>query len=160
MRVQAGHKRWVFRVSYAVFATGVLWLLFHYFVRVNGEFGETAHPLEVWWLRLHGLAAFGALLVVGSLLPIHVRTSWHQRRNLGFGIGMLGVAVLLIVTGYALYYFGGEELRPVISAVHWIVGLAAALVMVLHIRTGRASRPQTESARDRGTREAPLKRVA
>lgn len=160
MRLQNGHKRWVFRVSYAVFATGVLWLVFHYLIRVKGEFGETAHPLEVWWLRLHGLAAFGSLLVVGSLLPVHVRTSWHQRRNLGFGIGLLSVAVLLIVTGYALYYFGGEELRPVISALHWVVGLVSALVMILHIRTGRASRPHREAVREDSAREAPLKRVA
>jgi hypothetical protein len=149
LRLSGGHKRWVYRVSYVVFLTGVLWLVFHYFLRQQGEFGETAHPLEVWWLRLHGAGAMGALLIVGSLLPIHVRTGWHQSRNLALGIGLLALTSILILTGYALYYFGGEELRPILSILHWAVGLVAAAVLVWHVRRGRAIRSQGEAARQR-----------
>ena len=76
-----------------MFATGALWLLFHYFVRVHGEFGDRPHALEIWWLRLHGAAAMLTLLVLGSLVPIHVRRGWHQRKNLLAGaiLGTLAV---------------------------------------------------------------------
>ncbi|HZP86748.1 MAG TPA: hypothetical protein VFB54_07990 [Burkholderiales bacterium] len=140
MRLTAGHKRWVYRAGALVFVTGVLWLVFHYFLRIHGEFGETPHPLEAWWLRLHGAGAMLALLVVGSLLPIHIRTGWHHRRNLWPGFSLLAVTVALALTGYALYYFGGESLRPVLSVVHWGVGLLAAGVMLWHIRSGHATR--------------------
>lgn len=147
MRLTNGHKRWVYRVSCLVFGTGVLWLIFHYFLRQHGEFGDTSHPLEVWWLRLHGAGAMAALLVVGSLLPVHVRTGWHQRRNLGVGVGLLALALLLVVTGYGLYYFGGEELRPVLSITHWAAGLLGGLVMAWHVRRGRATRAGVETGR-------------
>ena len=39
-----------------------------------------------------------------------------------------------------LYYFGGEQSRPIISAAHWIIGIAALPLLVLHIVSGRRSR--------------------
>ena len=139
MRLAARHKQWIYWSAACLFATGALWLVFHYFVRVHGEFGETAHPLETWSLRLHGAAAMLCLVLVGTLLPIHVRRGWHQRRNLGPGLLLLLGAALLALTGYGLYYAGGEELRPVISIAHWVIGLAAPLLMIWHIRAGRAA---------------------
>ena len=125
--------------------SGALWLLFHYFVRVHGQFGEAPHPLESWWLRLHGAAAMLVLIVLGSLLPVHVRRGWHQRRNLLAGTILGAVGLLLIASGYALYYFGGEELRPWISVFHWVVGLSALPLLIWHILRGRhasSSKPQ------------------
>jgi len=76
-------------------------------------------------------------VVLGSLLPIHVRRGWHQRKNLLAGCVMSGVAILLIASGYALYYYGGEEARPWISAFHWVLGLGAPLLLIWHIWRGR-----------------------
>jgi hypothetical protein len=138
MRLTDRHKRWVYWSSGLLFISGLFWLAFHYFVRVRGQFGETPHPLEPWWLRVHGGAAMLFLVVVGSLLPIHVRRGWHQRKNLRLGIVILSTALLLTCSGYALYYFGGEETRPFISAFHWIIGLAAPVLLTWHIVAGRA----------------------
>ena len=137
MRLSKGHLRWVYTSGIALLTTGVLWLLFHYFVQAHGEFGDRPHALEVWWLRLHGAAAMLMLAVLGSLLPIHVRRGWHQRKNLLPGISVLALALLLILSGYALYYFGSEEMRPWISAVHWVLGLVALPMLIWHIVSGR-----------------------
>ena len=138
MRMTDGHRRWVYWSGGLLFTSGLFWLAFHYFLRAHGQFGETPHPLEPWWLRLHGGAAMLFLLVVGSLLPIHVRRGWHQRKNLRLGIVLLCVALLLTCSGYALYYFGGEEMRPFISAFHWIIGLGTPVLLIWHIIAGRA----------------------
>jgi len=45
--------------------TGGLWLLVHYSVGAGA--GALPHPLEAWSLRLHGLAAFAGLFVLGVL---------------------------------------------------------------------------------------------
>jgi hypothetical protein len=119
-----------------LFLSGVLWLVFHHWMQIRGEFGERAHPLEMWWLRLHGAAAMLMLVVLGSLLPIHVRRGWHQRRNLLGGAILAALALLLIGSGYALYYFGGEEARAWVSALHWVLGLAAPPLLVWHIWRG------------------------
>ena len=144
MRLSHGHRRWVYWSGAALFASGTLWLVFHYFLRKHGEFGETPHPLEVWWLRLHGAFAMLALIVTGSLLPIHVRRGWHQRKNLLAGTVVVAILVLLIASGYALYYYGGEEARPLISAFHWIVGLGAPLMLIWHISRGRDTRATSD----------------
>ena len=137
MKLSTGHRRWIYWSGAALFTTGALWLLFHYFVRTHGQFGETAHPLEVWWLRLHGGCAMLVLVVVGSLLPVHVRRGWHLRKNLlaGWMLGLL--ALMLIASGYALYYIGNETTRPWISAFHWALGLGAPLVLTWHVWRGR-----------------------
>jgi hypothetical protein len=137
MKLSTGHRRWIYWSGTALFISGALWLLFHYFVRTHGQFGETAHPLEVWWLRLHGGFAMLVLVVIGSLLPVHVRRGWHQRKNLlaGWILGVL--ALLLIASGYALYYIGDEMTRPWISALHWVLGLGAPLVLAWHVWRGR-----------------------
>src|SRR5215218_6225392 len=137
MRISHGHLRWVYASAITLFASGVLWLLFHYFVQVHGELGDRPHALEAWWLRLHGAAAMLMLAVLGSLLPIHMRRGWHQRKNLVPGISLSALALLLIISGYALYYFGSEETRPWISAFHWVLGLSAPLLLVWHIVSGR-----------------------
>jgi hypothetical protein len=46
--------------------------------------------------------------------------------------------LLLTITGYLLYYAGDEDTRPLISAAHWILGLAVPAMLVWHIVSGRA----------------------
>ena len=140
MRLSTGHRKWVYWSGSLLLATGMLWLLFHYFLGGNGQFGESPHPLEVWWLRLHGACAMLALLVLGSLLPIHVRRGWHQRKNILAGSVVSGVALLLIASGYALYYYGGEDARPWISLFHWGLGLGIPFLLVWHVWKGHRIR--------------------
>ncbi len=152
MRLSGGQRLWVVWTAAFLFATGALWLVFHYFIRAQGEFGPGPHPLEHWWLRLHGAAAMLALVVVGSLLPIHVRRGWHQRRNLPLGVALVSAVLLLTVSGYALYYAGGEQARTWISLFHWIVGLASPMVMVWHMANGRLTARRSNPSMQPGER--------
>jgi hypothetical protein len=157
-----GHERWVAGVFLALLLSGALWLVFHYFVAVPGDFGDTRHPLEAWWLRLHGAAAMGFLIVLGTVLPVHVRRAWDSRRNRRNGAAVLCVITALIISGYALYYAGSEELRPWIRRIHWVAGLVAVLALVLHVFTGKQAAARRQTLRsdhrrpaDRATGSAP-----
>ncbi|MEO8630420.1 MAG: hypothetical protein ABI612_20325 [Betaproteobacteria bacterium] len=157
MRLSHGHIRWVYWSCALLFSTGALWLVFHYFLQLHGEYGDRPHPLEIWCLRLHGGAAMIVLIVLGSLLPIHIRRGWHQRKNIPAGVTLTTLAVVLIASGYALYYFGGEEARAAISAAHWLIGLTTPLVIVWHIWSGRAQRsgkPGSDLARNPNARSS------
>ncbi len=79
------------------------------------------------------------LVVLGTLLPSHVRFAWHARRNRPNGIALLLVLGFLIAGGYGLYYFGDERLRSWTSWSHLAVGLALPAMIVLHIWSGRRS---------------------
>ena len=147
LRLERWHRLVVYGVSLALTITGLLWLLFHYFVHQQGAFGQKPHPLTMWWLRLHGAAAMLALVGAGSLTLTHMRRAWRLRRNRGWG-GALGMAsIILIATGYLLYYAADEDLRNVTSLSHWIVGLACVALLPLHARLGRLQSRQSVPGR-------------
>jgi hypothetical protein len=79
------------------------------------------------------------LIVAGSLLPVHVRVGWHQRKNLLAACIVVAILVLLTASGYTLYYTDVET-RPAISMLHWIIGLGAPAALIWHIVSGRATR--------------------
>ena len=140
VRLSDAHQRWVYAVGALVALSGMLWLLFHWFVSVPGEFGPTAHPLERWWLRLHGLSAAAFLIVFGAVLPLHAKLAWNARRNRWSGSLFVSALALLIGTGYALYYLGDDTVRNALSIAHWVVGLVAPALIAFHAWRGRLSR--------------------
>ena len=143
MRLSRGHRHWVYWCGAVLFATGAVWLVFRFFLREHGEFGDPPHPMEEWWLRLHGTFAVLMLVIAGSLLPVHVRVGWHQRKNRVAGSVVIAIITLLIISGYVLYY-SDEESRPVVSALHWIIGLGAPVALIWHILLGRGTRSTSD----------------
>lgn len=139
-RLSRTHQRVTFTAFAILFATGALWLLFEHFVRVPGDFGNVPHPLQVWWLRLHGAAASMFLLVLGSLVRGHIRIGWRTRQNRLSGSSIVSANVVLILTGWGLYYIGIDTWRAAASAAHWVVGLVAGPFLIVHVRAGRQTR--------------------
>ena len=137
------HRRALYAMFALLLVSGLLWLGFHYFAIAKTDFGDTHHPLESWWLKLHGLAAMLALIGFGSLMPGHIRIAWQHRKNRGSGGAMAAVMALLALTGYFLYYVGGEEMRQFTSIAHWAIGLALLPLLILHIVLGRRTRSQS-----------------
>lgn len=146
------HRRFVFGVFALLVASAALWLAFHYFVVSDGPFGPERHPLETWSLRLHGAAAMAALLLVGSLLPDHVRLGWLRRRNLASAIPLAALVAFLVVTGYGLYYAADEDLRGGLSLAHWLAGFASGVAFLVHAFRRKSRRP----ARSHKTAESRL----
>jgi disulfide bond formation protein DsbB len=116
----------------ALWLTGVLWLLFHYFLARQGEFGLQPHPLERWWLSLHGLAAFVTLWQFGLLWGRHILSGWESRRRRWSGATLFGLLLLLVLTGYLLYYPPSEGALAPVGLVHWLLGLALGVVFLVH----------------------------
>lgn len=135
-------RRWGFyTVAAGVWLTGGLWLLFHYFFVQQGEFGVQTHPLEPWWLKLHGAFAFAAIWIFGLLWGIHITVAWPLPRRRWSGASLTGVFFWLTVSGYLLYYVAGDSARSVISLLHWTVGLACPVALFWHRIRKRKRRP-------------------
>ncbi len=136
-----GLPPWQRRLTYLacalVYATGLLWLAAHYGTgREGGSFGARS-PWESWSLKLHGAAAIGFLLALGSLMPRHIPEGLAKRRNVASGILAVATAAVLVITAWGLYYAGAEELRDRLSVLHWALGLAAGPLLALHALLGR-----------------------
>jgi hypothetical protein len=135
------HRYLVWPIVLGVWLSGALWLVYHDFLMRPGEFGLAAHPLEQWWLRAHGAFAFASLWLLGFLSVAHVGGRWAWRRQRRSGLVLLGIYVWLVVTGYLLYYAGGDQFRAAVSLGHWTVGLVALIFLLLHRRVRRGAHP-------------------
>jgi hypothetical protein len=132
----------LFRAAlYAAFGvlavTGGLWLFADWHKDPSAPDGW--HDMAASLLMIHGGAAMATLLLLGALIPLHVRRAWRSRRNRLTGPVMVGVNTLLIATAFGLYYAGSETLRPWISDAHWAVGLALPALLLAHVWLGRRS---------------------
>lgn len=119
------------------FITGTCWFVLHRWFPIQGEFGPEKNPLEPWLIKMHGASAFIALVGFGYLLASHVHVAWRSRRSRLSGQAMLGNVILLILTGYLLYYAGGEGFREGVSWMHLATGLSLPVTLAVHLSTKR-----------------------
>jgi hypothetical protein len=137
----ASWQVWLLAVSGGnLVVSGSIWLLLHYFWPVHGEFGFEPNPLEPWLMRLHGLMVIPALLGIGGLFVAHVPKGWNHKNQRATGAVLGAILSVLITTGYLLYYVGIEEIRPWVSLIHWIAGLALPMFAAWHYINSRAAR--------------------
>ena len=136
--------RWQELAVYAsgavLLVTGIIWLVLDKWVRVEGEFGPEHHSAEQWALIAHGIGAYAFLMIVGALIPVHIPLGWRQGRNRLSGVSVLIVCAILSLTALGLYYLGEDVTRSRVSLVHWLVGVGAIAVLLIHVTRGRSSR--------------------
>ncbi|MEP6633149.1 MAG: hypothetical protein ABJA62_02980 [Luteimonas sp.] len=146
MRHVPGHERqrlpgwiraWVYGAGGVCAASGMLWLLFHYFFQRNGAFGLEPHPLEHAWLVAHGTTGLVLLWVLGLIWLPHVRRGWAKPRHRLVGGAMAALMLWLGISAAGLYYLGDENWRARIAIAHWAFGLLAIVWLPLHIWLGR-----------------------
>ena len=141
-RLVAWQRRVLYSGGATLILTGVLWLALHYSVGAGA--GELPHPAEAWLMRLHGAAVFLWLFSQGTLAAAHVPQGWRiagRRRWAGqrkSGLILCVLSGLLAVTGYLLYYFAPESVRPTLGWVHSALGVAMAALLLGHRRHTRS----------------------
>ena len=148
IRLKPFHRCLLYGVLALLFFSGAAWAYWNDLVSSPGDFEISA---KAWAMKIHGAAAMAILVLVGMLLTGHVRFAWRARRNRGNGSLFLGGFGILTVTGYGLYYAGGESLRAWTSWVHLGVGLALPLLLILHVWLGKRTRatiPPQKRARE------------
>jgi hypothetical protein len=129
----------VYAIGLGLWATGAIWLLFHYFFPREDAFGAAPHPLEPWLLAAHGAFAFASLWLLGLLWIAHLPIGWFSGRRRWSGSVLFVVALWLAITGYLIYYAGDENLMSLAALLHWSVGLGAPAVFLVHRFVGEAS---------------------
>ena len=139
-----GRRRLLHTLAIGTWVTGGVWVIFDYFIRAVDQFGfEGPHPQQRWWLIAHAVFSFGAVWMFGALWPDHVVRGWKARLRRPTGGTLFGVLAWLTLTGCALYYIGNDTLRTWTSFAHWVPGVAAIVVFIIHFRKkkGRVSPP-------------------
>jgi MFS family permease len=150
IRLKRLQKYFLYAVLALLLLSGAAWAYWNYLAASTGDFEISA---KTWAMKIHGAAAMAVLVLIGMLLSAHVKFAWRARRNRANGAFFLGVFAVLTITGYGLYYAGGEQLRAAASWIHLVLGLALPILLLVHIFLGRKAR---HSAQVRsGSRYAP-----
>lgn len=140
LRLSAPRRRFAWIAGWALWGTGLGWLLFHYFIKRQGLFGPQAHPLEIWWLRLHAALGLLALWGFGMAWSAHIVAGWHAHRRRWSGGTVFALLSTLVATGYFIDYLIDDTWHERIALVHWIVGLVLPAPLVIHVVRGRRRR--------------------
>jgi hypothetical protein len=143
-RVRLGDsaRRALYATIAALIGSGVWWIGVHYAASISAgksdEFSRLAR--EALALKVHGATAFATLFALGAVSAHHVRRGWALNRNRLMGSLLIALLALLIVSGYALYYLVSDDTHASVSVLHWVLGLALAPLLIVHVVTGRRSR--------------------
>ena len=134
-------RRTVYLVLIGLWSTGALWLVLHYFLTQQGEFGPAPNPFEHPMLAAHGFFAFATLWLFGLLWDRHIAVACDRGLRRSTGVVLVALAFILIASGYLLYYAGSDDVRAKVALIHEAVGLAALLPFLLHRFKKRTPHP-------------------
>src|SRR5215468_9582211 len=128
IRLKRSQRYFLYAVLALLFLSGVAWTYWNYLAAPSGDFETSA---KTWAMKIHGAAAMAIFVLIGMLLNGHVRFAWRAGRNRTNGSIFLGAFAILTITGYGLYYAGGEKLRADMSWIHLAVGLALPILLLV-----------------------------
>ena len=129
-------ERWSVRLtSLAVVVTGFAILWFQHGVEPADPFAIVNHPLQIWALKGHVLAAPLFVLAIGFISIRHiwrhiVRKVEPGRRS---GLATLATLVPMVASGYLIQVVVSESARGVLVVVHVTSSVAFTAGIVLHL---------------------------
>jgi len=133
-RPTAAIRRTLYLVGIAVWVSGVLYWTFDKYMLQQSDIGLSENPLQVWWLRLHAATATLAVWGFGYMSAIHVQRNWSAGVRRNSGSIVVGALALLTLSGYLIYYVEADRPLAMIAQLHWVVGLCAPLLFLMHRR--------------------------
>lgn len=124
-------RRTLYTVCTVLWLSGCAWLVAHFGFPTRTDFGPAPNPAEPLILRIHGWLAMGAVFLFGWIASAHISTRWRRPRNRVSGFSLAGFAILLTLTGYALYYTT-DRFHDVAAVLHEFLGSAVIVFALAH----------------------------
>lgn len=137
-------RRAIYVVCTLLWASGCVWLVVHFFFPATTDFGPAPSPWEPVFLRIHGWVAVCTVFLLGWITAEHISDRWRRSRNRVTGLSLAGFALVLVLSGYALYYTT-DYFHDVAAVAHEALGMAAIIIALLHWT--RSSSNQKEGGR-------------
>lgn len=112
--------------------SGASWVLLHYLFPAHTDFGPSPNPFEPTLMKVHGAIAVFAVALLGWVGARHVVENWSRPRKRVSGFAMLTAYIVLVVSGYALYYLLQDEMRVRVGQIHEVLGVASIAIALTH----------------------------
>lgn len=141
-RIGAAHRRALKATGVLLALTGGVWMLAHYAGVLSPQIdGPALRSVMHAVLIGHGVIAYGAAILFGTLLARHIPAGLRRKKKPWSGIAGLALAALLIVSALLLYYAPNRELHDMASLAHQGFGVFAAAIVWRHV-AARKRRPE------------------
>lgn len=121
----------LYGVGVLLWLSGAVWLVLHYVFPESTAFGPLPNPWEAPLMRAHGLIAVCAVFLIGWMMAAHVTVRWASERNRRSGLVLGAAALLLILSGYALYYTTGSP-HDAAALAHEAIGVLSPAAALAH----------------------------
>lgn len=95
---------------------------------------------------LHTLAGFMAMLLIGAVWSVHMRSGWRRRKHRASGLALALGLVLLCASAVAIFYLADETLGMLAALLHLAAGLVLVAQFGWHWAHGRRSHRQHASS--------------
>ncbi|HEY2676980.1 MAG TPA: hypothetical protein VGI65_08405 [Steroidobacteraceae bacterium] len=122
----------VYSIVGALWLSGCLWLYLDQFYAKHGQFGATPHPLESPTLLLHGIAAILSMYLFGWITARHILRWWSGGLRRISGGALTALLIVLVVSGFALFFLIDDELQHGAALIHEVLGLAVTVFAIQH----------------------------
>lgn len=122
----------VYIIIGGLWLSGVLWLLLDQFFAQVGPFGPTPNRAEPAVLLIHGVVAIVAMYVLGWISLRHVVRWWQGGLRRVSGASLSTCLVLLIVSGFALFFVSDDRWQRAAALSHDVFGLFVTVFGIQH----------------------------
>lgn len=121
----------IYGVAALLWLSGAIWLSLHYAFPQTSAFGPLPNPWEAPLMRVHGLIAVCGVFLIGWMTAAHVTARWSSERKRRSGLALGSTALLLVFSGYALYYTTGSP-HDAAGLLHEAIGLLSPAAALAH----------------------------
>ena len=139
LRMSRALRGVIFAASALLWLSGVTWLVLHYGFASRTAFGPLPNPFEPVVMRVHGVLAVCGVFLLGWITAAHLPGRWGSGRNRISGLVLAASAVVLVVSGYALYYVTAAP-HDLAAIIHEGLGALAVLAALVHWWRRRVAR--------------------
>jgi hypothetical protein len=122
----------VFIVMGGLWASGCAWLLLDEFFLRPGQFGPSPHPWQPAILLAHGIVAILGMYLLGWVTARHVLRWWPGRLRRLSGATLSALLLLLVVSGFALFFLSDDRWQRVAALAHEALGLGVTVFGIQH----------------------------
>ena len=122
----------IYIVIGGLWLTGIVWLVLDQFFAEVGPFGPTPNRLEPAVLLIHGVVAILGMYVLGWVSIRHVVRWWRGGLRRVSGASLSTCLVLLVVTGFALFFVSDDGSQHAAALSHDVFGLIVTVFGVQH----------------------------
>jgi hypothetical protein len=136
-------RRAIYVVCTLLWVSGCAWLVVHFFFPMTTDFGPAPNPWEPVFLHIHGWLAVGVVFLQGWITAEHISDRWRRSRSRLTGLSLAGFALVLTLSGYALYYTT-DHFHDVAATTHEALGVAAVIIALLHWTRSSPNRSEVE----------------